>query len=105
MLEKIKKEILKKLKKIIKKDKEDGLKKVTSSYVSYILKTVTSELSLLDIEKQELWFFCLKEIDIEYTYSNNFKGRIKNTARKWTKTEAEAHGHKYLDENPPFKKI
>ena len=55
-----------------------------------MLKEITSELKLSDIEKQELYRACLKEIHIDFVFSGRKK--TKNTAKKWTKAEAKAHG-------------
>lgn len=68
-----------------------------------MLETVTSELILSDIEKQQLALACIKEIDIDYTYPDNIK-RVKNTAKKWNKAEAEAHGYNYSNDKSFDKK-
>ena len=89
------------IKEKIKEDKEHGLQKVTISYVSSVLKEVTSELTLLDIKKQELFKACLNEIDIDFVFSGRKK--TKNTAKKMTKAElkafAKAHGLNFSDNN------
>ena len=66
-----------------------------------MLEEVTSEQTLSDIEKQELFKACLNEIDIDFSFSDRKK--TKTTAKKMTKAElkafAKAHGFNFSDDN------
>lgn len=83
-------EIIERVKEKIKEDKEYGLNRVTINYVSYVLRDLTSELILSNIERQKLFVACINEVEIDFSFSGRV--RTKNTAKKWSKAEAEAHG-------------